>query len=181
MSESAEAFLDQVITWRELGFGFGWHRGDADRYESLPDWARATLAEHTTDSREHVYDRDALERAETHDSLWNAAQRQLRREGHIHNYLRMLWGKKVLEWSPKPGIAWEHLLHLNDRWALDGRDPNSTSGIGWVFGRYDRPWAPERPIFGRVRYMSSVNTARKLRVKEYLQRFGAAPEGTLPF
>lgn len=181
MGESAEAFLDQVVTWRELGFQFGWHRGDAHRYESLPPWALQSLAAHASDSREHVYDRDTFEAAATHDPLWNAAQRQLRREGKIHGYLRMLWGKKVLEWSERPEIAWEHLLHLNDRWALDGRDPNSTSGIGWCFGRYDRPWAPERPVFGRIRFMSSKNTARKVRVRAYMERYGAEPETLLPF
>ena len=109
--------------------------------------------------------------AATHDPLWNAAQNQLRREGRIHNYLRMLWGKKILEWSPSPRRALEILIELNNKWALDGRDPTSYSGIGWVLGRFDRPWAPERRVFGSVRYMSSGNTARKFRVKEYIRRY----------
>ncbi|MCJ7440961.1 MAG: hypothetical protein MUO25_05210 [Thermoanaerobaculaceae bacterium] len=96
---------------------------------------------------------------------------QLLREGRIHNYLRMLWGKKILEWSPSPQQALAVMLELNNRYALDGRDPNSTSGIFWCLGRYDRPWGPERPIFGTVRYMSSENTARKLRVGEYIARY----------
>ena len=103
--------------------------------------------------------------------LWNAAQRELVTTGIIHNYLRMLWGKKVLEWSPSPAEAYRTLEHLNNKYALDGRDPNSISGIFWVLGRYDRPWGPERPIFGKVRYMSSRNTAKKVRVKEYIKRF----------
>jgi deoxyribodipyrimidine photo-lyase len=103
--------------------------------------------------------------------LWNAAQRQLVREGHIHNYLRMLWGKKVLEWSPDPAEAFARLTELNNRYALDGRDPNSASGISWCFGHFDRPWAPTRPIFGSVRYMSSANTQRKMDTRAYLQRY----------
>ncbi len=111
---------------------------------------------------------------QTHDRLWNAAQNQLRTDGRIHNYLRMLWGKKILEWTATPRNALATMIALNDRYAVDGRDPNSYSGICWVLGRYDRAWGPERPIFGKIRYMSSENTARKVAVKEYLQRY--APE-----
>jgi deoxyribodipyrimidine photo-lyase len=171
MSAAAEAFLDQLVTWRELGFNFASKRDDGERYESLPPWARATLAKHAEDPRPHLYTRERLEAAATQDPLWNAAQVQLLREGRIHNYLRMLWGKKILEWSPSPHEALATMLELNNRYALDGRDPNSTSGICWCLGRYDRPWGPERPIFGTVRFMSSENTARKLRVAEYVARF----------
>jgi deoxyribodipyrimidine photo-lyase len=168
MSAPAEAFLDQLVTWRELGFNFASKRDDGERYESLPPWARATLEKHARDRRPNLYTIEQLEEAATHDRLWNAAQVQLLREGRIHNYLRMLWGKKVLEWSPSPRHALEVMLELNNRYALDGRDPNSTSGICWCLGRYDRPWGPERPIFGTVRYMSSENTVRKLRVADYI-------------
>jgi deoxyribodipyrimidine photo-lyase len=171
MSAAAETFLDQLVTWREVGFNFVSKRDDAERYESLPPWARATMEKHAGDQRPHVYTLEQLERAATHDPLWNAAQVQLLREGRIHNYLRMLWGKKILEWSPSPKHALEVMLELNNRFALDGRDPNSTSGILWCLGRYDRPWGPERPILGTVRYMSSENTARKMRVGEYLARY----------
>jgi len=136
---------------------------DYDKYASLPDWARATLAKHASDPRPHVYSVEKFESAGTHDELWNAAQRQLIEHGEIPNRLRMLWGKKILEWSRTPEEALEIAIHLNNKYALDGRDPNSYTGIFWVFGRYDRPWGPERPIFGLVRYMSSENTARKLR------------------
>ncbi|HZU99739.1 MAG TPA: deoxyribodipyrimidine photolyase [Planctomycetota bacterium] len=174
-SPAAEAFLDQLVTWRELGFNMSSKRPDElDRYEALPTWARTTLEEHARDERPSVYTRAELEAARTHDPLWNAAQTQLVREGTIHNYLRMLWGKKVLEWSRSPREALETLIHLNDRYALDGRDPNSVSGIFWCLGRYDRAWGPERPIFGKVRYMSSANTARKLHVTRYLARHGSA-------
>ena len=149
-------------------------RDDYDRYESLPAWARATLARHAADPRPHVYTLADFEAARTHDPLWNAAQTHLLREGRIHNYLRMLWGKKVLEWTASPEEALAVLVELNNKYAVDGRDPNSYSGIFWVLGRYDRPWGPERPVFGTVRYMSSQNTLRKLRVRQYLARYGPA-------
>jgi deoxyribodipyrimidine photo-lyase len=173
MSKSAEAFLDQVITWRELGYNMTFRRDDYDRYESLPEWARRTLDAHARDPREHLYSAEQLEHAQTHDDLWNAAQRQLLREGAIHNYLRMLWGKKILEWTRSPHEALEVMIDLNNRFGLDGRNPNSYSGIFWTLGRYDRPWGPERPIFGKVRYMSSENTARKIRVDAYLDRYAS--------
>jgi deoxyribodipyrimidine photo-lyase len=178
-SREAESFLDELITWREIGYNLCSHQDDYDRYESLPDWARRTLEEHAGDPRPHVYTREELEQARTHDPLWNAAQRQLVREGRMHNYLRMLWGKKVLEWSRTPREAIETLVHLNNKYAVDGRNPNSYSGIFWVFGRYDRAWGPERPIFGNVRYMSSDNTAKKLDVKAYLKRYSEAPQRAL--
>jgi deoxyribodipyrimidine photo-lyase len=171
MSQGAEAFLDQLITWRELGFNMCWSNDSYTKYESLPQWARTTLEEHRHDTRRWVYPLARLESASTHDPLWNAAQRQLVRTGTIHNYLRMLWGKKILEWSASPQDALEHMIELNDKYALDGRDPNSYSGIFWVLGRYDRAWGPERPVFGKIRYMSSENTARKVDVESYLHWF----------
>jgi deoxyribodipyrimidine photo-lyase len=171
VSEPAEAFLDQLVTWRELGFQFCHHRIDHGSWESLPDWARTTLELHAEDEREYLYSVEEFAAAATHDPLWNAAQTQLVREGTIHNYLRMLWGKKILEWTEHPRQALEIMFELNNRFALDGRDPNSVTGICWVLGRHDRPWGPERPIFGKVRYMSSANTARKFPVKGYVERF----------
>ena len=134
MRAPAEAFLDQLITWRELGFNFCMYRDDYDRYESLPEWSQRTLSEHTGDPRPEQYDLEQLERACTTDRLWNAAQTQLLRHGIIHNYLRMLWGKKILEWSPSPREALQRMIDLNNKYALDGRDPNSYSGIFWVLG-----------------------------------------------
>ncbi len=177
MSESAEAFLDQLVTWRELGYNFCAFREDYERYGSLPTWARLTLAEHTADPRPVVYGLDELEGARTGDELWNAAQRQLVREGRIHNYLRILWGKRILEWSPTPERALETMVELNNKYALDGRDPNSYSGIFWILGRYDRPWGPQRPVFGKVRYMSSSATLKKVRVRGYLARYGPESSG----
>jgi deoxyribodipyrimidine photo-lyase len=174
MSAAAESFLDQFITWRELGFNFCVQRGDYGRYESLPDWARATLEKHSGDRRKWRYTIEEFAAAQTHDPLWNAAQTQLAREGRLHNYLRMLWGKKILEWSKSPREALRIMIELNNKYALDGRDPNSYSGIFWCLGRFDRPWGPEREIFGTVRYMSSENTARKHRVKDYLKKYSPA-------
>jgi deoxyribodipyrimidine photo-lyase len=176
MRASATEFVDQFITWRELGLNMCAHRDNYDQFASLPDWALTTLREHARDPREYLYSPEGFERAATHDPLWNAAQTQLVREGRIHNYLRMLWGKKILEWSASPEEALAVMIELNNKYALDGRDPNSYSGIFWVLGRYDRPWGPERPVFGKVRYMSSVNTARKHRVAEYLSRYGEQAE-----
>jgi len=178
MSEPAEAFLDELVTWREIGLVTALRVDDHDRYETLPEWARQTLADHADDERPWVYDLQTFESAETHDELWNAAQRQLVREGRIHNYLRMLWGKKILHWSESPRRALEIMLHLNDKYALDGRDANSVSGIFWVLGRYDRGW-PERDVFGKIRYMTSDSTRRKMTLDGYLERFGTAVQGTL--
>ena len=171
MSAASEAFLDQLVTWRELGFNMCAHRPDYADYDSLPDWARATLDNHRHDLRPYRYTADEFHRAETHDPLWNAAQRQLVKDGRIHNYLRMLWGKKILEWSATPEEALQIMIELNNRYALDGCDPNSYSGIFWCLGRYDRPW-PERPIYGKIRSMSSQNTARKISIVRFLKEYG---------
>ena len=132
-----------MITWRELGYIFC-HRNPNtyNQYAGLPEWALKTLDDHASDPREFVYSLDQLDHAETHDELWNAAQTQLREEGYIHNYMRMLWGKKILEWTPSPEHAFEILVELNNRYAIDGRNPNSWSGLCWTLGRFDRPWGP---------------------------------------
>jgi deoxyribodipyrimidine photo-lyase len=171
------SFLDQALTWRDLGLH--WHRArHADTVRlatALPDWARATLAAHAADRRAYIYAPAQWEAAATHDPLWNAAQRELVATGTIHNYLRMLWGKKVIEWSRTAEEAYRTLVHLNNKYALDGRDPNSYTGILWCFGLFDRPWAPERPVLGRVRYMSSENTARKFKLGPYLDYVASLP------
>ena len=163
------SFLDEALTWRDVGFQWHWsRRADAASLETaLPAWALQTLGAHAADPRPSLYTADELENGATHDPLWNAAQRELVTTGTIHNYLRMLWGKKVLEWSASPAEAYRTLEHLNNKYALDGRDPNSYTGILWCFGLFDRPWPPERKVFGSVRYMSSENTARKFDVKPY--------------
>jgi len=172
MSPAAEAFLDQLVTWRELGSVFQHHERPNTGFDSLPAWALETLARHAVDPRPFRYSLRQLERAATHDEIWNAAQRELLRDGRIHNYLRMLWGKKILEWSADPRTALEVMTHLNNKYAVDGRDPSSDSGLQWCLGRFDRAWGPERAIFGKVRYMSSDSARRKLRLGDYLVDLG---------
>jgi deoxyribodipyrimidine photo-lyase len=168
----AESFLDELVTWRELGYGFCFHRSDYGSYRALPSWAQKTLDDHASDPRPELYTRAELEHAKTGDPIWNAAQRELLAEGRIQNYLRMLWGKKILEWSKTPRIALTTLIELNNKYAVDGRDPNSYSGILWTLGLFDRPWGPVRPIFGTIRFMSSASTIRKLKMRRYLERWG---------
>jgi deoxyribodipyrimidine photo-lyase len=159
------------VTWRELAYVFCHHDPDHATWDALPPWARKTLTDHGRDPRPVLYARAELEAAATHDPIWNAAQRQLVAEGRIHNYLRMLWGKKILEWSKSPREALATLIELNNKYAVDGRDPNSYSGILWTLGLFDRPWGPVRPIFGTIRYMSSDATKKKLDMDEYLARW----------
>jgi deoxyribodipyrimidine photo-lyase len=168
VSPGAEAFLDQLVVWRELAYNTCATRpDDYGSFASLPRWATTTLAEHENDPRQHLYDRETLESGRTHDAVWNAAQHEMRATGWFHNYMRMLWGKKILEWSRTPEAALETMIALMNRWALDGRNPNSYAGYFWTLGRYDRPW-PERPIYGKVRSMSSARSARKVRLSRYL-------------
>jgi deoxyribodipyrimidine photo-lyase len=166
-----EAFLDQIITWRDLGFVYCHHDPTYATYESLPEWAKKTMSEHLGDKREYIYTLEEFEKAQTHDPIWNAAQRQLIKEGRMHNYLRMLWAKKVLHWTQTPQDAVLILEELNNKYALDGRDPNSYSGIMWTLGRFDRAWT-ERPIFGKIRYMTSDSTKRKMKLTQYLKTYG---------
>jgi deoxyribodipyrimidine photo-lyase len=168
-AKAGERFLDQLIGWRELAVLFVRHEPNYDNWECAAPWARKTLIEHTGDSRVHRYSLDQLERAETADELWNAAQREMVNTGWMHNYMRMYWAKKILEWAPDPARAYEWAVFLNDRHELDGRDPNGYAGIAWaIVGRHDRPWF-NRPIFGLVRAMSGASTARKFDAEEYIR------------
>jgi len=170
VSDAANAFLDQLVVWRELAFnGCEWVKAYTS-YESLPQWARDTIAAHARERRRR-YDLKTLAAAETHDPIWNAVQRQLVVEGWFHGYLRMLWGKKIFEWAPDAPTALEWMEELMNRYSLDGRDPVSYASFAWVLGRYDRPW-PERPIFGTLRYMSSESARRKLKMKAFLAKYG---------
>lgn len=170
LPSDVEGFLDQIITWRDLGFLHCTNVENHDHFDSLPEWAKHSLKIHQNDPRPYIYSFDEFENAKTHDDLWNAAQIQLRKDGIIHNYLRMLWGKKILEWSPTPEIAMEYMLALNDKWALDGRDPNSYTGIGWVLGKFDRGWT-ERSVFGKIRCMTTDSTKRKYKTKGYIEQY----------
>lgn len=173
LTPGADGFVDQLLVWRELGQHLAYRRpNDYEHYRVLPEWAQKSLQEHSGDPREALVSMEDLHAGNSPDPVWNAAQNQLRQEGHIHNYLRMLWGKRVLAWSKTPQEAFERLVILNNQYALDGRDPNSHAGIGWIFGLFDRPWGPERPIYGKIRYMTTQSTLRKLRLKGYLQQYG---------
>ncbi len=171
MSAGAEAFLDELITWREIGYNIA-HKEPTkySSFEALPDFAKKTLREHADDKRPYIYTLEEFEEAQTHDKIWNAAQNQLVQTGQMHNYMRMLWGKKILEWTESPEQAAEVMIELNNKYALDGRNPNSYSGIFWCLGRYDRGWA-ERDVFGKIRYMTSKSTASKYDLSSYLRKY----------
>jgi deoxyribodipyrimidine photo-lyase len=165
--------LDQLITWRELSINFVHFNRLYDSIESAPDWAHRTLAKHARDNRPVIYWREQLEHAETHDDLWNAAQRQMLHVGWMHNYMRMYWAKKILEWSPSPAVAYQTAVYLNDKYFLDGRDPNGYAGIAWsIAGKFDRPWF-ERPIFGMIRYMSEGAARKKFDADKYITQMTA--------
>jgi deoxyribodipyrimidine photo-lyase len=162
-----DAFLEQAIVRRELSFNFTRHNPHYDSLQSLPAWALETMREHADDPRPELLDAEKIEAAETYDELWNAAQRELVSTGHLHNYVRMLWGKRVIEWQRSYEMAFELLVHLNNKYALDGRDPNSYAGILWCFGKHDRPWF-DREIFGTMRYMTSQSMAKKFNARRYM-------------
>lgn len=165
---SKDAFLEEAIVRRELSFNFTQHNPHYDSLKSLPVWALKTMRDHADDPRPELLDAEKIEAADTYDELWNAAQRELITTGHIHNYVRMLWGKRVIEWQRSYEMAFELLVHLNNKYALDGRDPNSYAGILWCFGKHDRPWF-EREIFGTIRYMTSRSMAKKFNARRYIE------------
>ena len=171
--EDVDAFLEELIVRRELSINFVACNPDHDRLAGCPEWARRTLAKHADDPRPIVYSPAQLERGETHDPLWNAAQLEMTLTGRMHNYLRMYWAKKLLEWSPDAETAFRVAVDLNDRYEMDGRDPNGYAGIAWAIGgKHDRPW-PERPIFGTVRFMSYESTRKKFDSTAYIARVEA--------
>jgi len=165
----APAFLEELIVRRELSHNFVHYNPQCDRFAGLPPWVKRTLEYHTRDRREHIYSRAALEAAQTHDPYWNAAQKEMVVTGKMHGYMRMYWGKKILEWSKTPEEAFRIALYLNDRYELDGRDPNGFAGVAWCFGKHDRAWA-ERPVYGKVRYMNAGGLQRKFDADAYVQR-----------
>ncbi|MDQ7825323.1 MAG: deoxyribodipyrimidine photo-lyase [Candidatus Eremiobacteraeota bacterium] len=172
----AEAYLEELIVRRELSVNYLWYNPRYGSFEGLPPWAAGTLEKHGADRREVLYSLDELEAAKTHDPYWNAAQKEMVIRGKMHGYMRMYWGKKILEWSPSPREAFGRALYLNDKYELDGRDPNGYTGIAWCFGKHDRPWK-ERGIFGTVRYMNARGLERKFDARAYVAKVNSIERG----
>ena len=168
-NDAKDAYIEQLIVRRELSVNFAYYTSSYDTYECIPDWARRTLTAHENDRRDYIYSRRQLENAETHDEYWNASMQEMKHTGFMHNYMRMYWGKKILEWSQTPQTAYRTTLELNNKYFLDGRDPNSYVGVGWIYGVHDRAWT-ERPIFGKTRYMAASGLERKCDIAAYVQK-----------
>ncbi|MEK9646774.1 MAG: deoxyribodipyrimidine photo-lyase [Alphaproteobacteria bacterium] len=166
-ADDRDSFVEELVVRRELSINYIEFEPDFASYDALPDWARRTLANHAGDPREHLYDREELAACDTHDPYWNAAMREMVHTGFMHNYMRMYWAKKILEWSPTPRDAFETTLALNNRYFLDGRDPNSWANVAWCYGLHDRAWT-ERPIFGKIRYMNANGLNRKFDMEAYI-------------
>jgi deoxyribodipyrimidine photo-lyase len=166
--EAKDAYLEELIVRRELSYNLTYRNPNYDSLDVLPAWVHATMREHIGDERQITYSLEQLEAGETHDELWNAAQREITETGETHNYVRMLWGKNVIGWTKSYETAFETLVHLNNKYCLDGRDPNSYAGILWCFGKHDRPWM-ERAVFGKMRYMTSASTGKKFDSKKYIE------------
>ena len=167
--DNIESFVEELVVRRELSMNFVFYNDDYDSFSNLPGWAKETLREHKDDEREHIYTTEQLENAQTHDEYWNAAMREMVYTGYMHNYMRMYWGKKILEWSNTPERAYRTTLYLNNKYFLDGRDPNSFANVAWVFGQHDRGWT-EREVFGKVRYMSAGGLERKTKPEQYVEK-----------
>jgi deoxyribodipyrimidine photo-lyase len=172
-SPGIEAFLEELIIRRELSMNFVFYNAKYDFFEAIPDWARKTLKAHQKDKRSSLYSLKELEGAKTHDPYWNAAQKEMLHRGKMHGYMRMYWGKKILEWTRTPEEAFRNALYLNNKYELDGRDPNGYTGVAWCFGKHDRPWG-ERPIFGNVRYMNDKGLKRKFDADGYVKMIEAS-------
>ena len=170
-SPGSETYLEELIVRRELSMNFVFFNRNYDNIECLPNWAKETLDLHALDSREFIYSLSEFERCDTHDPYWNAAQKEMMRYGKMHGYMRMYWGKKILEWTDSPEEAYSICVTLNDKYELDGRDPNGYTGVAWCFGKHDRAWK-EREIFGKVRYMNDKGLRRKFDIEEYVRRIG---------
>ncbi len=170
LKTARDSYFNELIAWRELTINFVKYQPNYDNAECAEAWAKKTIAEHARDERERLYTLEQMERAETYDELWNAAQIQMVRHGWMHNYMRMYWGKKILEWTPDAATAFRYCVYLNDKYFLDGRDPSGYGGIAWaIVGKFDRAWG-SRPVFGKIRYMSGASTGRKFDSKRYIRQ-----------
>ena len=172
LREAQETYLEELIIRRELAMNFTHYNPNYHSFTCLPQWAQKTLKEHRKDHRQSLYTRNQLENARTHDVYWNAAMQEMKITGFMHNYMRMYWGKKILEWSRTPEQAFRTTLAINNKYFLDGRDPNSYAGVAWIFGMHDRAWF-ERPIFGKVRYMAASGLERKCDIQGYVNKVDA--------
>jgi deoxyribodipyrimidine photo-lyase len=168
-SKSKNAYLEELIVRRELSMNYVYYNSHYDSFKGLAEWSRKTLNQHRKDHRQYTYAAEELENAQTHDNYWNAAQKEMIQTGKMHGYMRMYWGKKIIEWTREPEQAFAIALYLNNKYELDGRDPNGYAGVAWCFGKHDRPW-PERKIFGKVRYMSAAGLKRKFNIEDYVNR-----------
>ncbi len=169
--ESEKSFLEELIVRRELSDNFCYFNSKYDSFEGFPDWAKTSLNEHRKDDREFVYTLEEFEQAKTHEDLWNAAQKELLTTGKLHGYMRMYWAKKILEWSKSPEEALRIAIYLNDKYELDGRDPNGYTGCAWsIGGVHDRPWF-ERPVYGKIRYMNRNGAKNKFDIESYIRKF----------
>lgn len=168
-SPGKEAYLEELIVRRELSHNFVFYNNKYDQFECLPPWAKNTLNFHSSDKRRYIYSLEEFEQAETHDPYWNAAQKEMIITGKMHGYMRMYWGKKILEWSRNPKEGFRIALHLNNKYELDGRDPNGFAGVAWCFGKHDRAWG-ERKIFGKIRYMNAAGLKRKFDPDGYIKK-----------
>jgi deoxyribodipyrimidine photo-lyase len=168
-SPGKEAYLEELIVRRELSMNYVFYNPQYDSFEGLPEWTRKTLLDHRKDVREYTYTLKDLEGEKTHDPYWNAAQKEMRVTGKMHGYMRMYWGKKILEWSRTHEEGFKNALSLNNKYELDGRDPNGFTGVAWCFGKHDRPWG-ERKIFGKVRYMNAAGLKRKFDIEGYVRK-----------
>jgi deoxyribodipyrimidine photo-lyase len=167
---SAETFLEELIVRRELSDNFCYYNSDYDSFNGFPDWAKTTLNNHKQDEREFIYSLKKFEEAKTHEDLWNAAQNELVKTGKMHGYMRMYWAKKILEWSKTPEEALKIAIYLNDKYELDGRDPNGYTGCAWAIGGvHDRAWA-ERSVYGKIRYMNRNGAKRKFDIEKHISK-----------
>jgi len=175
LQAARDSYFNELIAWRELSVNFVRYSTNYDTAECAEDWARKTIAEHAKDVRDRLYTLKELETAATYDELWNAAQVQMVRHGWMHNYLRMYWAKKILEWTPDAATAMKYCVYLNDKYFIDGRDPGGYAGIAWaIVGKFDRAWG-NRPVFGKIRYMSGASTGKKFDSKKYIREMQALP------
>jgi deoxyribodipyrimidine photo-lyase len=175
--ESLDQFIEQLLIRRELAFNYVVYHKGYDQFETMTEpWAYLTMEQHEIDERPYLYDLETLEKGETHDAYFNAAMHEMVLTGYMHNYMRMYWAKKIIEWTQTFEKAYQTIIYLNNKYFIDGRDPNSYTGVAWCFGKHDRPWT-EREVFGKLRYMNDKGLERKFDIKRYVDRIESLRKG----